>query len=871
MLTPVIFIALISLLPAGSGTKHTCVPNSQFVLNGQMCFCDSDGWWNTTNCRAISRRTCTPGQIIWQGCNQCICQENEKLICNNAACYADTSSEDTFQKSDLILSNPEISGQNPQDTWCTPYKSYYVNCSICVCSASGKTADAHCAKDNSCQKLPPSTSDFLTYVNKNICIPKVMYLFSCLHCLCSDGGYFILDQCVETCRRPQQADSVTRRCISKTFYLKDCNVCLCPNNGVADDKLCTKLVCEEGSKLKPLESLKVTSKKCKPNFFLRPKCFYCTCDANGLLNENACLKSDCLKTKYFKYDISMITCSPGEMVPICQECFCLKGGITNQSYCSNVCSYQSKLSVLEKVLKDNRDNNELPDRDKIQRISENENCQPNSMYLDHSRYCLCPENGSTNFKLCTSIVEESYPINPNLSLALSILPFNNSISASCEPNSFVEIDCNTCYCGKNGRIDPKWCTNDDCDAKRIIQNGQTSLRGPTINHIHFNDTCVPGSVTKWKCNFCICPQSGKTKDRACTTNTCSEIQEAYEEKFVCEPLAYYLVDCNVCLCPRDGVKNVELCTKKICEKTILRSDSCTPGQFFSNECNVCVCPPNGNKADRVCTKHKCSDLETPWKKIFRLSESLLAGNSIQEGLATKQDLDFCFSGEEFEIGCKICVCPDVGLKSHASCSEIMCEQKATQDNNGLEDTNTDVSKAKSSEKSMARRKRHHRHYKQEPEPPSQPVFEKDSDCFTFNLTNSSERKECTPGSMYIIRCRQCICPYVGNINYFCRALPQGKYCEQAFPNFNYVPMGRRIAEDKDVANSSDTRSPHSIRHNHTKYECTKPGKVLDECYICECEQDGVLVEEHCFNSDAENCVNAKPTFLDTVNKVVILP
>ncbi|CAG9792940.1 unnamed protein product [Diatraea saccharalis] len=762
MLMSVIFIALASQFQIALGTKHACVPNTEFVLNGQLCFCDKEGWWNKSDCSAIGRRTCTPGQIIWQGCNQCICQENQQLICNNEACYGDTSSEDTH-KSDLILPNFEFSVNNDSTySWCTPYKSFYVNCSICVCSATGKTSEAHCVKDHSCPNQPSSNSDFLTSINKNICIPKVMYLFSCIHCLCSDGGYFILNQCVETCHRPQQSQ-MTRRCISRTFYMKDCNVCWCTEDGVADDKYCTKNICNKASSYKSLESLKTVRRKCQPYTFAKPRCFYCTCDANGNLNENACLESDCIKSEYFKYDLTKQTCSPGEMVPICQECFCLRGELTNQSYCSQVCSYQSKLSILEKMLMDNQGNTEIIEKEYIQHTSEGDSCQPNSVYLDHNRFCLCPENGSTNFKLCTSIIEDTNINKPND--AFSSIAVNTSLSISCEPSSFVEIDCNTCYCGKNGKIDPKWCTNDDCDAKRIIQIGQTSLRDSVIDKI--NDTCVPGSVTRVGCNFCICPQSGIAKERACTKNVCSDFQEVYDEKFVCEPLAYYLVDCNVCLCPHDGVKNVEKCTKKVCEKTILRSDSCTPGQFFSNECNVCVCPPNGNKADRVCTRHKCSDLDTPWRKIFRLSQSLLDSKTIQAAPVVKQDLDFCFSGEEFEIDCRICVCPDVGLKSHATCSDDVCDEKNNQDNNRLD-------------------------------------------------------------------------------------------------------VSIEIVTDNTGTTVADTEVDESpIPHNHTIYKCTKPGKVLDECYICECKHD-VIIEEHCFKSDADECENAKASFLDTVNKVVLV-
>lgn len=642
-------------------SSGACLPNMQFILNGRICRCNNLGWWSESNCRTIGRRgACTPGQITWQGCKQCICQESGQLLCSDANCY----DKSTYRG---VTPTPKALDVKDSNTWCTPFKSYYINCSICICPASGKTAEARCATDTSCQQMP-SSSDFLSSANKNICIPKVMYLFPCFHCLCSDIGYFNLDKCVQTCHRPEQLES-TRRCISKTFYRKNCNVCWCPNDSIPDDNLCTKILCNKNSKFRSLERLKLTNTKCRPYSYSAPKCIYCACNTNGNVNENACLETDCLKTNDFKYDVAKTTCSPGEMVPRCIECFCLGNGMTNKSYCSDTCSYQSKLRILDKVLKDSVSNQLLIDRKVIKRSSNDEMCDPNTIYLDQGKYCLCPDNGSTNFRLCISMTEEGRTMIPDK--GITNYHIKGDLNANCTPGTFVQIDCNTCYCMKNGTINPKWCTYDDCSAKKITQdNFKAKSVSVSDAMLNVSTTCVPGSISKVECNYCICPGNGILKDRACTKNKCSEIQAQDEEvKFVCEPLAYYLVDCNVCLCPQDGVKNIEKCTKKICEKTFLRSDTCVPGQFFSNDCNVCVCPPDGNKADRVCTEHRCSEFDTPWKKIFRLSQSLIDNQLPQ---SSERQLDVCFSGEEFEVDCKICVCPDVGLRAYAVCTESLC-------------------------------------------------------------------------------------------------------------------------------------------------------------------------------------------------------
>ncbi|XP_052756287.1 laminin subunit alpha-like, partial [Galleria mellonella] len=603
---------------------------------------------------------CQSGQIIWKGCNQCICQEDGQLDCTASVCYEET----TTVIAPLIL-REKLSTMSP---WCTPLKSYYVNCSICVCPTSGWTSEATCTLDTSClEELP---SDFIT--NKNVCIPNVMYLFPCLRCLCSDSGYFILDKCIETCNITLNTES-PRRCTSKTFYRKNCNVCWCPEDSIPDEKYCTNVVCNKNPKFKYLENFRRGSLKCVPGTFTKAKCYYCDCNTKGYVNENACLELDCLKSSEFKYDTSITkkTCSPGEMVPICIECFCLDNGQTNSIYCTRECSYISKLNVLQKVLKDSLQNRNLIDVEAISKTTANEFCKPNTVYIDQGRYCLCPENDSTSFKLCSSVTEhEIYTTRSYIKITDDIT--NEVFNKTCKPNTFVEINCNTCYCSKDGTVDVKWCTYDDCEAKRIVQQ-KIKQYLPIITIPEFSDTCTPGSISKVDCNFCICPDSGVFKERVCTKNACDDLEQSVNnDALTCEPLEYYIVDCNTCFCPRDGFKNVARCTKNVCEKNFLRSDSCVPGQLFSEDCNVCVCPPNSNKADRACTNHICTDLDTPWKRIFMLSQSLSNRHSLDD---STRKLDICFPGEEFEVDCKVCICPDMGLRAYASCTQILCDDE----------------------------------------------------------------------------------------------------------------------------------------------------------------------------------------------------
>lgn len=628
------------------------MPNTYVALNDRLCLCDHQGRLIESNCKNVARRQpCQPGQVAWQGCNHCICQGNGQLKCTSALC-SNRISTPGIGSGHHVLANY---GQR-----CSPFRSYYVNCSLCFCPASGQSSDAQCALDASCSLEP--TSDIVTITKRNQCIPNVMYLFPCVQCLCSEYGYFVLDKCLEKC--PAQFKP-KRRCVPGTFYRQDCDVCRCPDNGVHDEKLCLKTDCNKNNNQAYLHSLRSSSNHCTPRTFTKPKCIYCECSSEGKVNEHSCLELDCSKVSDFKNLAQTDACSPGELVPICMECFCLNTGLTNESYCTRVCTYQSKLSVLEKILSDSKVDFSLIDKTKIRAVEKRESCISSTLYLENSKYCLCPDNGDTNVKFCTNVIEDLHD-NEHDMTEINELKFD--INASCEPSTLVDFDCNTCYCSKNGRIDPNWCTYDDCEAKRIVsESHKTHSNSELIENP--NGACVPGSISKVKCNFCICPESGVMRERACTKNDCYEHEEVANNKFACEPLAYYEVDCNICFCPRDGLKNVAKCTKNQCEKSFLRSDTCISGHLFTDECSMCVCPPDGNKADRVCTNNKCGSTSL---STLNMTDSYLE-NEVHDD--ETRNLELCFPGEEFSMGCNLCVCPDLGLKVYASCESILCDEK----------------------------------------------------------------------------------------------------------------------------------------------------------------------------------------------------
>lgn len=640
-------------LPIGS-----CVPNTQFLLNGRLCYCNAKGQYNDATCQTIGRRqSCQPGQIIWEECSQCICQDNGKLLCTNTECTDDQA-----------LNKSRAISRSGSAVWCTPFRSYYVNCTLCVCPASGKMSEARCATDSSCALKGVHVS--LDTIPKNVCIPKVMYLFTCLHCLCSDDGLFLKSKCIETCHKAPES---TRRCLPKSFYRADCNICRCLENGIPDDSICSKSTCSQHSKLTSLNYLRNITTACVPNKYTKPRCIYCECNSQGIVNEHACMEQECLKIDDFNYDSVKTTCTAGEMVATCMECFCPRSKLTIEKHCTTVCSPQNKLAILETVLKEKV---MLIDRTLVKETAGTDSCDPHSLFLDQGRYCLCSDDGNTNSKHCTSVLEDTVPKKPSKIFDDKDIPRKIDINISCEPNTYVEYGCNSCYCTKNGQIDAKWCTSDDCDAKKVVHDSNNKVRSGVTKMLKEAEstTCAPGSISKVNCNFCICGPSGLLTDRACTKNVCSGVQKTTGDEFSCEPSAYYTVDCNMCFCPTDGIKNVEKCTKNQCEPNFLRSDSCTAGSLFSDDCNICVCPPNGEKKDKVCTNRTCSENETPWKKIFKISQTLIDNQVPEE---SPKSFEPCFPGEEFEVGCKVCLCPDMGLREYASCTSMLCDDPTT--------------------------------------------------------------------------------------------------------------------------------------------------------------------------------------------------
>lgn len=638
----------------------SCLPNTQFYFNGLSCVCDGTGRWSSGDCRSVGR-PCRPGHVTWQGCNYCICQEDGQTTCTYTTCSDVAKSSILFNATNGRKYRRSSSHLETIGNSCTPFRYYYVNCNLCICPPNGLSTEAHCKPDPSCTYSGSHdiAASLRTKKTNHYCIPNVMYIFQCLHCPCSDDGMINTDKCTEKCNNTVLAktDNILR-CSPGTFFKHNNQICSCAEDGLARKSRCGEST--DKSKLRSLDELQANKSfsECVPNTFTKKRCVYCDCNANGTINHGSCLEQSCQHLSEDPFTGQVDKCKPGEVVPLCIECFCFHNKTTSDRFCITSCSIRSKIKILEKLREENSSENSLI-LQRLIHVSADNRCKANMIFFDKSdsTLCFCPDTGKKSNTLCIPIVIEEETRNE--------ANITNNFNATCVPFTMVNFDCNTCFCTKNGSIDPKWCTYDDCNQiKEVV----------TVNNAFIPtkaENCTAGSISYAGCNFCLCVKSAQGTQNVCTNHSCEGnlTTERTTLDFACTPFSYYQVDCNMCLCPANGLKNVYMCTEKVCEKSFLRTDACLPGHLFSDSCNICVCSQSGSKRDMLCTKRTCHDEVAPWKSLLQRSGTLMTARSASD----TRSLDLCFPGEEFEQGCSQCVCPEMGLRAFAECTESNCD------------------------------------------------------------------------------------------------------------------------------------------------------------------------------------------------------
>ncbi|KAJ8710289.1 hypothetical protein PYW07_009655 [Mythimna separata] len=76
-------------------------------------------------------------------------------------------------------------------------------------------------------------------------------------------------------------------------------------------------------------------------------------------------------------------------------------------------------------------------------------CVPNQLYVQNLITCICTKDGRWPHMSCKDTFQS--------------LPPRNVITHSCEPDTYIPIDCNVCRCGPDGKILNDRCTRNACE------------------------------------------------------------------------------------------------------------------------------------------------------------------------------------------------------------------------------------------------------------------------------------------------------------------------------------------------------------------------------------------------------------------------
>lgn len=100
-------------------------------------------------------------------------------------------------------------------------------------------------------------------------------------------------------------------------------------------------------------------------------------------------------------------------------------------------------------------------------ISAGKSCVPGTTWKDDCNNCFCSETGRA---VCTYLIcsptQPQYFRNNRYTEAET-----KNVNFKCEPNKSIKVECNTCWCNENGKIDHctrASCASDKSPAPRIF-------------------------------------------------------------------------------------------------------------------------------------------------------------------------------------------------------------------------------------------------------------------------------------------------------------------------------------------------------------------------------------------------------------------
>ncbi|XP_063388064.1 uncharacterized protein LOC134673949 [Cydia fagiglandana] len=132
-------------------------------------------------------------------------------------------------------------------------------------------------------------------------------------------------------------------------------------------------------------------------------------------------------------------------------------------------------------------------------------CQPNVVYKQDLTSCICAAEGQWPHKVCYDV--------------LGHLPMESIKKKTCEPQGYVQVECNICRCNDNGEVDSTRCTINECDVK--MPHFRKNTEGEASKNL-FGQCIVKNWYSLAPCQFCYCVDTNKLM---CSTSVTQSSRE----------------------------------------------------------------------------------------------------------------------------------------------------------------------------------------------------------------------------------------------------------------------------------------------------------------------------------------------------------
>ncbi|XP_061724042.1 uncharacterized protein LOC133530201 [Cydia pomonella] len=117
-------------------------------------------------------------------------------------------------------------------------------------------------------------------------------------------------------------------------------------------------------------------------------------------------------------------------------------------------------------------------------------CQPNTLYIQGYTSCICTAEGQWPHRVCYDL--------------FSHLPMESTKKKTCEPQGYVQVECNICRCNDNGEVDSTRCTINECDVEK-----SHFRKNSEANKNLFGQCIVKNWYSLAPCQFCYCVDTNK--------------------------------------------------------------------------------------------------------------------------------------------------------------------------------------------------------------------------------------------------------------------------------------------------------------------------------------------------------------------------